>query len=67
MISWMVITIIRSINKASPIKLQIVSTLEFTGLPLIFSMIINKTCPPSKAGNGSILINPTLIDKNAVI
>ena len=37
-----------------------------TGLPLIFSIKINKTWPPSKAGNGKILISPTLIDNKAI-
>ena len=35
-----------------------------TGLPLIFSIIINKICPPSKAGSGNKLIKPTLIERN---
>ena len=41
------------------------STLELTGLPLIFSIIKNNTLPPSKAGNGKILMNPTLIERKA--
>ena len=42
------------------------SSSGFTGLPLIFSIIINKICPPSNAGIGSKLINPTLILKKAI-
>ena len=55
------------IKRAKPIKLQVFSIFELILLPLIFSNIIKKTCPPSNAGNGKILIKPTLIDKKAVI
>ena len=37
----------------------------FTLLPLIFSIIKNNICPPSNAGIGKRLINPTLTLINA--
>ena len=53
-----------SINKNNPTAWNLASVSGLTGLPLIFSIIINKICPPSKAGSGNKLINPTFIDKN---
>ena len=44
---------------------EIVSTLGLTGVPLIFSITINKILPPSNAGKGIKLTNPTFIDINA--
>ena len=41
------------------------SVSAFTGLPLIFSITKNNILPPSKAGNGIKLTNPTLSDNNA--
>ena len=55
--------IINNINKNNPTAWNFASVSGLTGLPLIFSIIINKICPPSKAGSGKRLIKPTFIDK----
>ena len=42
------------------------SSFESTGFPLIFSIMTNSNLPPSKAGSGNKLINPTLTLSKAV-
>ena len=50
---------INAISNIKNIVCIVFSTLGFTLLPFIFSIIRNKICPPSNAGIGSKLINPT--------
>ena len=53
-------------NKINPMAWMVFSILLLIGFLLIFSIIIKKARPPSNAGSGKILINPTLILKKAV-
>ena len=56
---------INAISRMKNIVCIVFSTLGFTLLPFIFSIIKNSMCPPSNAGIGSRFINPTLILINA--
>ena len=57
--SFIVTNIIKPINKKKPIVWIKFSVSALTGLPLIFSIIKNNILPPSNAGNGIKLTNPT--------
>ena len=67
MISCHVINSIKINNNINPIVWTVFSILLLIGFLLIFSIIIKKALPPSNAGSGKILINPTLILKKAIM
>ena len=52
---------INAINNIKNMVCIVFSTLGFTLLPFIFSIIRNNICPPSNAGIGSRFIKPTFI------
>ena len=54
-----------NIKRINPTEWIVFSTFGLTGLPLIFSISKNNNLPPSNAGIGSKLINPTLRKKDS--
>ena len=64
--SLYVIKSIKAISKKRPTACIVFSNLGSTGFPFIFSIIININLPPSKAGIGNKLINPTFTLNKAI-